>query len=88
MENWCENCRFWNDTSDDENDRGQCRRRPPIVNDVVLRELSEPEGSAYDEIKFPIAWHWPITCSDDWCGEFQRDFDKIDIGDGSDSDRS
>jgi hypothetical protein len=69
----CENCRFWKDMSDDENVHGECRRRPPIVNNLVLRENCDGDdsGFAYDEIRHVTAWCWPMTAPASWCGEWQ-----------------
>jgi hypothetical protein len=51
----CSACKHWKPTDA----AGECRRRAPQP--VVL--------NVDDDVKFES--HFPITASDDWCGEFE-----------------
>lgn len=53
----CNQCKFWKAT---EANQGQCRRQPP-------QAISFRIG---DDLKFET--RFPVTASDDWCGEFAR----------------
>lgn len=53
----CKDCKYWDrQNCSSEKGIGSCRKLPPIVK-------VDDYGNDY--------WHWPITCSDDWCGEFK-----------------
>lgn len=53
----CGNCRYWEEQSVDIAPLGECRIHAPTVrsDDQVIKEML---GA------------WPITCEDDWCGQF------------------
>ncbi len=53
----CSQCKFWNASTADE---GECRRQPP-------QAISFRVG---DDLKFET--RFPVTASDDWCGEFAQ----------------
>jgi hypothetical protein len=51
----CENCKFWEESA------MNCRRYPPTI----------IANKAYPEIDDdPLTSEFPISVSDDWCGEF------------------
>jgi len=51
----CAKCEYWNAKASDE---GECRRQPPQAISFKVNE----------EVKFET--RFPMTASDDWCGEF------------------
>jgi hypothetical protein len=69
----CELCRFW----DGSGEVGACRRYPPVLNHYYLTTVQpNPRNSdAGDEVSdaacSDVAWFWPITGRDLWCGEFR-----------------
>ena len=55
----CEKCRFWDERAAD----GFCRRNPPIIDPKEdLETVGTPDY---------FTGMWPMTLSDDWCGEWQ-----------------
>lgn len=77
----CETCRFWNQgTDEDDPNYGDCRRHPPTINTRLatlysLQELdffkNEPETEFDTPHWLAIRGVFPLTLSDDWCGEYQ-----------------
>lgn len=58
----CGKCRYWT-SSDDITDRGEegnqmeCRRFPPVYAPQAGKDITN-------------SWEWPLTFSDEGCGEF------------------
>lgn len=60
----CETCRFWDSDTDVEgDDRGECRRFPPVLIQASL-DKSDRWAESYHR-------QFPGTDSFDWCGEWQ-----------------
>jgi len=57
----CETCRFWE--GGDGEGTGPCRRNAPPV-----RLGLDDDGERFGHAEFA---YWPITLTDDWCGEHQ-----------------
>ena len=55
----CRNCIFFEAHVDDCS--GTCRRFPPIA----VRFAKTEHGNA--------VFHWPTTCFEEWCGEFEAE---------------
>ena len=60
MKRQCNDCEYWehlewSEVSDDE--IGACHRHPPQAGD---RSFNYPAGDIF-----------PVTCSEDWCGEWK-----------------
>mgnify|MGYP006308757467 CR=1 FL=1 len=53
--NTCSKCTYWKALS---GDNGECRRQPPQAISFKVQ----------DDVKFET--RFPVTASDDWCGEF------------------
>jgi len=59
----CDKCEWWGDRAPypaEEGLAGYCHRNAPIA--VLTR------AAAFDKLDASVIW--PITLSDDWCGEF------------------
>lgn len=59
----CNSCRFWDeDIPHDIHQFGFCRRHSPHIRYDTTSTTTDARG-----------WgHWPLTCWDDWCGEYQE----------------
>lgn len=58
----CFTCRYWYLTEQGSGTGNQtCRRYPPTVVAEIFKEKPYPN---------PEAGVWPVTSSDDWCGEW------------------
>lgn len=76
----CDECRYWKrypvvDEKDPDVDsrEGSCRRSPPIANWEHVRQtmIENPAATTpMDEFSCSVNWMWPVTCGDDFCGEF------------------
>lgn len=53
----CSGCHFWLEIHDE---RGNCRRKPPVV------LWNEDDSEAVTE--------WPVVFASQWCGEYKRVF--------------
>lgn len=71
----CRSCRFWfRDEDTEQTHIGHCRRFPPVMVGEVLAHSAVDVGSTpTDEAFDPVAWYFPITFEDQWCGEYQRE---------------
>ena len=53
----CSQCKYWDNLCDDEfPDQGECRRHAP-----------KPLSTDMDRHRLHA--YWPVTYSDDWCGD-------------------
>jgi len=66
MSESCENCQFWYPL--DMGVVGSCRRFPPKL---VVGQADMEQATCVALI--PGAWDYPVTDSDDWCGEWRCD---------------
>ncbi|MEX1049695.1 MAG: hypothetical protein WED15_09210 [Akkermansiaceae bacterium] len=54
----CGNCAYWNQTDEEGDPLGECRRHAP---QTIAFEIDE-------EVKFESMF--PVTADTDWCGDF------------------
>ena len=59
----CGLCKFWEEIDETDGLDGDCHRYPP-------RQLGF--GVPYNEISNGDHFGFPVTCNNDWCGEFAR----------------
>lgn len=71
MEVKCENCKYWSNTAEIDEDIfvGDCRRKPPRLN---VKEMNK----CYDDVDSPQDARWratlfPVTSRTEWCGEWK-----------------
>lgn len=62
MDNQCCNCMYF-DGYAPEADTGFCRRFAPRPKTAARDAMTESDFDV-------LAW-WPVTMTDDWCGEFE-----------------
>jgi hypothetical protein len=71
----CENCRFWERPYIRINPHiGRCKRnapRPMSHYQITAFAGDDPEGDRSAE-ELGLYVYWPVTSSDDWCGEFSE----------------
>ena len=64
----CYDCVFWDARrGDEETEEGACRRYSPRPR-FEIPDLESPENDGLGS-RFVV---WPVTYSDNWCGEFER----------------
>lgn len=61
---YCHTCKYWIESSDDEF-LGYCRRYPPVL--LANDNIYKPRKNMLVAME---NFSFPITDSDDWCGEF------------------
>jgi hypothetical protein len=77
----CDQCRFWELlpeahqelSSGPDEDGGQCRRFPPVLNQPYL----QTQKRLAEESLLFTGWSFPVTQGIDWCGEFKPKEDLI-----------
>lgn len=70
----CGNCIFWKDRSPSGDAEAPCKRFPPVLNVVQLRQdLKEAMGrrDVIEATNNMVPWYFPTTTWDDWCGEWK-----------------
>lgn len=70
----CETCRFWRMFDGPPLfERGWCRRYPPVPMPWVVDDDEEhTDQGEWDETQWePHSYSQPVTCKDEWCGEYQ-----------------
>lgn len=68
----CENCKFWDNTESENNQlecEGICRIKSPHF---MLSQISFYVDKSDWDYRTTHQGCWPITSSDDWCGEFKN----------------
>jgi hypothetical protein len=83
MKGTCYSCRYWDQYTDEhlldsQRRTGDCRRRPPLLNEVILaRVMPSPRynsGVELDDAMEPTTLYaasaFPVTHETSWCGEF------------------
>ncbi len=61
----CAECRFW-DRLATLGSMGDCRRHAPRHLWIEIHPGTQDEECPREGV-------WPLTCEDDWCGEFEAD---------------
>lgn len=54
----CATCRYWHKLRHVNGDMHECRRRAPIVT---------------ERSNWSSNWSYPVTCPQEWCGEYERE---------------
>ena len=75
----CAGCRFWDryegSASSLSTDKGDCRRRSPLISETLLRERMPGRGIPIAEVELEldiyVASAFPVTHESSWCGDFQ-----------------
>lgn len=75
----CAGCRFW-DRYDGgahsfSTDKGDCRRRPPVISETLLKQRMPGRGISITdqeiELDVYVASAFPVTHGESWCGDFE-----------------
>lgn len=78
MTETCSECRFWDRYTEGQlsTDKGDCRRRPPMINDRIMQYRMPGRGLGdWNEMELDlyVASAFPVTHETSWCGEFATD---------------